>query len=346
MDHLSITEQFIDLRSISDNVDDYLSRELFQDSFGVDSDYTMNDVLRECYVIVLQELRDLGIQFTMEIDDLLEDWYIAKHIYFIRQITDAYTLTKLCKEGDIKNKLETLLQAPEESEDIFSSLIGYLSEKYPDKLEYQYVNDFSSNIVSTERFCQHIRAIIDALAAQDAVPMPDITLAKSYIEKITGLRKFASTATYKIIEQLHLSTQIDKIKIKKLLDEYDMDKLSPDRIRLYSIIDNEAASDLYPQLGTFKETMMQLHHERAHHHLEHWIKYPNPHPTVENLILLVAHCYEPGATAASFWEEIDDMINKGTAIFNPEDVTFILAAANCVFARSQDMTIFHIGEES
>lgn len=346
MDKLTLSDQFIDLRSISDNVDDYLSRELYKDSFGYDTDYTPNDVLQECYTIVLQELRELGIQFTVDLDDLLHDWFTAKHIYYIRKIADAYELTQLCKKEDTKNFLDTLLQAPEEESDIFVALVMHLAQKYPTEPMYRYVADFGECIQSTDRFVDHVKSILESLKTQDlSVETPDIRLAKSYIAKIQGLRTFAEKATKMIIEGMQLQSSLNMKTIRKLLDEYDMDKLSPDALPLYSIIDNPEAETLYPNLGTFKETMMQKHHERAYHHLEHWLKYRDPRPTKENLILLIAHCYEPDSTAPSFWKEVDEMINNGVEIFDPEDVTFMLKAANCIFPRSQQVSYLSISED-
>lgn len=330
MDRLSLTDQFVDLRSISDNVDDYLSRELYVDSFGYDSGFTPNDILRECYTIILQELRELGITFNAEIDDLLCDWYTAKHLYYIREIADGYTIKELCKDEDVKNKLDTLLQSPEESDDLFVALVAYLKEKHPTELSYRYADEFSDLIVASERFDQHVQCILAASRDYDAIATPDIKLAQSYIKKIQNVRSLVRTTVDAIIKNLQLQTSLNTKKLNKLLDEYDMDKLAPKDLKLFSIIDNEASSELYPNLKRLRAVELQKHHERSSHHIEYWFKHSDLHPTKEDLILLVAHHNEPGVTPSKFKSEIDMMLSFGEKIFTPDDAAFILSAAESV----------------
>ncbi len=330
MDRLSLTDQFVDLRSISDNVEDYLSRELYVDSFGYDSDFTPADILRECYTIILQELRELGITFTAEIDDLLCDWYTAKHLYYIREIADAYTLKEICRDEDVKNKLDTLLQAPEESDDLFVALVTHLHEKHPTELKYRYAVEFSDLIIASERFDQHVKCILAASNDYDAIATPDIKLAQSYIKKIQDIRNLVKTTVVTIVNKLQLQTSLSTIKLNKLVDEYDMDKIAPKNLKLFSIIDNEAAKELYPNLIKLRAVEMQKHKERASHHIEYWFKHNNLHPTKEDLILLVAHHNEPGVTPDKFKSEIETMLAFGEQIFTPEDAAFVISAANSV----------------
>lgn len=332
MDRLSLTDQFVDLRSISDNVEDYLSRELYVDSFGYDSDYTPNDILRECYTIILQELRELGITFTAEIDDLLGDWYTAKHLYYIREIADAYSLKEICRDEDVKNKLDTLLQAPEESDDLFVALVTYLHEKHPTELRYRYAVEFSDILVASERFDQHVKCILAASNDYDAIATPDVKLAQSYIKKIQDIRNLVKTTVETIISSLQLQTSLSNTKMNKLLDEYDLDKIAPKNLKLFSIIDNEAAKELYPNLNKLRAVEMQKHKERASHHIEYWFKHSDLHPTKEDLILLVAHHNEPGVTPDKFNSEIATMLALGEKIFTPDDAEFIASAANSVTA--------------
>ena len=89
MQDLTIPKQMADLRDISENVADYLDREIYDEYFGPYTDHTVEDILQECYAIILQELTEYGITFSCEEEDLLQDWYVAHKLYELRYVLDA-----------------------------------------------------------------------------------------------------------------------------------------------------------------------------------------------------------------------------------------------------------------
>lgn len=333
MDRLSLIDQFSDLRDISDNVTDYLDRELYQDSFEAGS-YNSNDILRECYTIILQELRELGIFFFSDIDDLLADWYTAKYTYFLRVLADARTIVKLCEDSNTMSKFDSFTQE-EDCSDLLANMTEYLYYKYPTELQYKYIVEFSDRFYCTDRFRDHLQTILKKLAQQDpAADIPNLEAASSYIKRVLCLRTLAKQATDIIINELQLEGKCNLQLIRKILNDYDMDKISSDDLRIFSLIDNPDFTELTPQLLKLKEVMLQKHHERAVHHIEYWLKHTEIHPAKENLIVLVAHHFEPESTPDDFRKEIDEMINKGLKIFTPEDIQFIQDAAQCILNKA------------
>lgn len=324
MDRLTPVEQFADLRSISDNVDDYLSRELYLDSFGNDGDYTVNDILSECYTIVLQELRELGIFFTMDIDDLLADWYTAKNIYHLRVLCDSKTITTLCEDKEVYNTLSTLIQdTDDDCGELITSIVEYLQNKYPSEVAYQYLLYFNQYVYSTDRFKDHLSVILDKIEKQDpGADIPDVTAAAEYIRQTLQLQKLAKIATDIILSTTGFNKECNGVVLDKLLADYDMDKISTDELRLYCLLDN-SQREVPKQLQHLKDVMLQKHHERSPHHIEHWITHQDEHPTKENLVVLVAHHFEPDTTKDEFAKAVENMLDQGINIFTPEDVEFI-----------------------
>lgn len=333
MHRMQILEQFEDLRMISENVTDYLSRELFKDTFGASSDYTVNDVLRECYAIILQELVDFGISFTLLDDDLLEDWYTCKHIFYVRKFVDITSLKLILSNPEDIDKIESLLESDEVDTDFFGSMFDILYETRQNVYEFQVMEYIVPFVMSNDQFKAHVKAIIQNLRDIDApVIIPDVDRAKKYIEKTMQLREYARNAVDKIISNVSvLSGNLDMKKIEKLLRDYDMDKIAADQIKIYSVVD---LGEINESMEKYQAAMMQIHHERSPHHIEYWIapwKIPVPIPTTENLVLLVAHHMEPDTTAPEFWDEIREMLNKGIAVFTSEQVDLINQMALAIF---------------
>ena len=90
---MSIDQHFVSLRNVSDNVDDYLGRELYKEDLLVDKDcgdtFSPRDILSACYGIVLEELKDFGIMFNIPDDDILADMVTCGYVYLIRKIGRA-----------------------------------------------------------------------------------------------------------------------------------------------------------------------------------------------------------------------------------------------------------------
>ena len=332
MYRLSITEQFEDLRSISDNVTDYLARELFKDTFGAFGDYTVNDILHECYSIILQELTDFGIFFMRDDDELLNDWYTAKNLFYVRKFADTYTLRRLLSNEEDRSKVSSMLESDEGVENLFVNMYEYLAETRKEVFELQVLFDFLPFVCSNDAFAKHVKCIIESLQQTDpTIYVPDVDRAKQYIEKTMLLRKYATHAVEKIITGMSLEGKINKKLVDKLLRDYDTDKIAVDQIKIYSVVD---LGEINESMQRYKEVMMQKHHERSPHHIEYWIKIRPIEPTIENCILLVAHHYEPETKGSDFWNAINHMLQQGIEVFSPEQADFIKQAASCIHPNS------------
>ena len=269
----------------------------------------------------------------VELDDLLSDWYTAKHLYHLRVLVDARTLTDICQDINTKTKLNQFITEEDSASDPLKDFVEYLTDTYPKEIQYRYIDNFQESYHSTERFVAHVRALMDRLDQQDpTADLPNIDAALSYVKRVMLLRSLATKAVDLILDGLHLRGQCNLKLINKILNDYDVDKISTDDLRIYSLIDNPEVK-IEPRLETFKEAMMLKHHQRAMHHMEYWLKHRETPPQKENLILLVAHHYEPESTPESFMEEINQMIEMGLEILTPEDIEFMKQAAQCILTK-------------
>lgn len=324
---LQMEQQFEDLRTISENIADFLARELYKEYFGPEVDYTVNDILTECYNILIQELQDLGITITQDEDELLGDWYSAKRVYYIRYIADSSYLLDILIDPKLQNEVDMLTDTEVSNESLFTDIAYKLYAKYPERIELEHIQDILDLVTSNERYTAHVKSILKSLKEADFnVTIPDVAKAAEYISRIQKTRKLAAQAVETVIKELHLEGTIDRAKITKLLADYDLDKISPDNIKIYSLVDRD---EVLPQLQNYKNKMMLQHHLRSPHHQEYWLS-RKQRPPVENQILMVAHHWEPGILKPVYLKEVYAMLEACKELLDLQDVDNMVKMANAI----------------
>ena len=335
---LSATEQLQDLREISETVADYLDRELFKLTLGNEGDYTVNDILRECYCIIIQELREFGIYFSISTDELLDDWYTAKKIYFVRKIVAADYLKQNLTDPKELDRISALLENDEIDTDFFLVMFESLYPARSVREEFKELYDFATFVVADERFEAHVKAVMEFLTEMGtSVEIPDVTRMTKYINKVMASRKAVEAAVTAIAAKVpFVYAQMDKKLLKKLLSDYDRDKISSEDIGVFSFID---MGELDESLHSYRDAMLLKHHERSPHHIEYWTaawKMPRPVPTNENLMMLVAHLVDnpAGNSKAIFEQSFAKLLDAGLTVFSPEQTDLLREMASAILPSS------------
>ena len=104
--HYTPQYQLDQMRELSPAVDTYLAQELFKEDFGA-YDYTISDIVNNCYEIIIDELIDLGIKFSVTRSELLQDYFTAYNLITLKKVIDKRYL-KVWLNGISQEKLELL----------------------------------------------------------------------------------------------------------------------------------------------------------------------------------------------------------------------------------------------
>ena len=314
MYYMDLTKHFTLLRDISPTVDDYLTRELFEADYYDEEEgelaynYTAKDVLGACYSLVINELRDIGIHFAIDVDTLTRDIYTCGYVYLIRKFVDKPYLAKLLQATDTVNAVAKYVDTDERKPNLLEDIVNIVNITSHD-YELTEMAYILPQTYTDELFTTYIKKVISTINTPDAIITKDLTSVENYTKHIATLRQLAYRYTYAVIGMLNLEPQLDMSKISKLLRDYDRDKLQPDNIALYATIDRE---DVPTNLYATKKKYMDYHHENSPHHVEYWLA-DNPLKqrfTLDNLILLVVHHIEPGTTPDEFEHAVEDTIYK------------------------------------
>lgn len=321
---LTLPQHFVNLREVSDAVEDYISRQTYILEYGPD-DYTAGSILSTCYEIIYEELNEYGIVVDT---DWRNDWFTCGYIYLLRKFVDDLPQLIRPVKDDIENYLNSS-EITDELNDIYE-----IVQPSGDFKELPYI--LSSTYTTDNKFLEYVKSIIANLNDETVpVKIPNIEQAKEYIIKTGKLRELATKYSRILINNLTDLT-IDVNVVNKMLRDYDVDKISPELISIYSKVDTDEVPEY---LSDLKDKYMQEHHERAPHHIEYYTdpkKSPLPLVTVEALILMVAHHVEIGTTKAEFAEAVEDMIVKGRSVLREDKISLIRRMKDIILLNMED----------
>ena len=333
---LSAEEQLSFLRDISGTIDEYIQGSYYVEDFGVDTDYTINDVLKVAYEIILEELSEFGIKFNIDEFDLLQDWYTAFHLYYLRKFVDSTNLISVIQNKAEFQRLRDLYPASEEdTEDDFKSFINYLLECEVEDIEnddedIKNVTYLLPYIETTPRFRSHILSILDFLEETGkTIIMPEVELVSRWMKKMQAVREYIRKAyIFLSKEDPNLAVLLQSPLAQQILDRYDMDKVNQENIKFWALMEDP---DYGNYLKPTYDKVVKLHHLRSNHHFEYWtIAHPDYIPHQEELLILVVHHYEPGSTKEEFIKGVKDYLLhlKDTPAFTKERLDFMCYIAD------------------
>ena len=316
--YMELPKHFSLLRDISPTVDDYLARELYKLDYAEDGElvdtYSAKDILGLCYSIIIDELRSIGVHIAMDTDTLIQDIYTCGYVYLIRKFVDKPYFAKLLQATDTKEAVSKYLDTEDQKLNLLEDLVNIINIKAHD-YELSEMSYILQNTYTTQSFVEYIKNIVSAIEDPDAIIVQDVSIEEKYTKRIATLRHLAYRYTHIAIDLLNLHDQVDMDKIAKLLRDYDRDKILPDTIAIYSIIDKD---DVPTNLHATKTKYMDIHHSNSPHHAEYWLTYNSTKQrfTLDNLILLVVHHIEPNTSPEEFKEEVDGMLQKLSSILS------------------------------
>lgn len=316
-------EHISDLREVCPTVNDYLDQQLFKDEYGPDA-YTVNDILTTCYLLAIADLENYGVKFHVETEDLLQDFYTAKNIYYLLKFLQPMELLKWITSVQMVEHIETIIAEP----DNFSieTIFSYIQEQYPDDFTLSQVDNIMPMVYCDPKQIQiYFQNVCDTIRNGDyLVQMPNVTKVKEYIENSRNKRLMISNLTTSVCSMPIFQGKLDMTRISYLLRTYDLDKTSPDDVNIYATVDTD---DCPEGLKILQAKMMEAHHKRAPHHMEYWEFRPEAKEILshqpEFIILIVVSLIEFDTTPAEFRQKVAKMLSEYPQCFTSETVSLI-----------------------
>ena len=311
-DQERIDNDIVDLCRLSSTVNTYISTQSYLSKYGPEGTSDAN-ILIECYVLIEEELKELGIY--LDDDDIYDDFWSLKSLYAVRQLFDSETLSFYCSRD--KELKEALIHCANTSNDLFNDCLDLLLERYDNDSLVTMAEELWMRCHSDRSLTDHILAV-----CEDKYPpctLVDAVGVKSYLDFIIKGRVDVAEA---IKRAIHVFPWLNDEHMKKLVDDYDMDKINTDTIAMYTLFDKEDEPLPIP-LEAMGKRWMDAHHMRIPHHIEYWLAHPQMHATYQDLAILVGHHWHPETADKDFLAAVEKLIDQGASVLTEDDITMI-----------------------
>jgi len=358
----TVTQDILNLRFISDAAETYVCDQEYVSKYGQDT-VKEEDLLFDLYEIIKNELVDLGIVYWDTQYNPLEDWYQARSLYYLRKVFDEDVLLILLKQNDsVIPGIETIISSDESDESDIHLVLELLNNTFIDHPDILMCMEFQDKIISTDRFTEHLKAIIYTHKHLATTTIDDPEIVLPYIKQIELGRVRVKEAVERILLNLDETgkimttditncgrSSIDMELLDTLLRNYDLDKLQPNEIGYYAVLDRPDENIDKVQLE-FKQKYMDIHHNRSPHHIEYWKSHGILNLTNTNILMLMAHIYNPYLNGDEFVTEFANMRKIAITIFTEDQIkildTYGLVLMGTMRDHGQEDQYGHIPDHS
>lgn len=317
---LDIPEKINVLRELSDGVDQYIASGIYLgNSPEMDAEADLV-IYQDCLLIVIKELRELGILFMMDDSELITDGYQADALIEIRRMFDRHNLReRLVANRNVIPALESILEAEFDEDEYYSNVIDHLRVAWPNlNKTFETMDRLRSIVTSNILFKRHLLAVID-VSVPKATLAEDSEIRKAYLKKILAGRKFYEYIVRYLIDNKRIFPPVGYDKedeqaciasLEHSINLYDMDKLTGSNLSelIWAVMTDP--NTLHPDMVKVQDQIIYRHKSNATHHIEYYIA-RRQKPTLSQMYELACHTFEPhltlDATLAAMREELDEL---------------------------------------
>ena len=296
------------LSAVSERVAEYIQNEqyILDSDIGVDG-VEESGVITQCYLILVEELKEKGIVFHEELDELLSTYVDSERIFHLYEWIDTKHQIDMCvSHPELIPHLENILNTEDPEDDLIVQwvkmclpivgntdphlslcvrILPYLhtTEDFQDLLQYIYIQ--------VENIPNLLHVPLEIATAYIKFMIDGQNNAKAALRILAAHEDVVAIAGY---DTLH--------KLAPELDQYDVAKVSPIAISDYAWAWTiEEGYEDAPKLEDLPKTLQDKyhkleveHHTTTDHHIEYYLANKDIPVTWKAIILLLVACYAPG----------------------------------------------------
>lgn len=329
--------EILDLCRICKTVDLYVSTQSYKNDQMDPEDpnsITEQEILTNCYVIILQELRLLGIEVHCEWEEALSNFHDAKaYAYLLSMMDKNNLLMKLNSQYNNKERFIAIFENSEDSEsDLLLAFLEVFFYYFPSENHKDEIIRECDRLYSTNEFSSYMKNVLSMISPISTINIDNFTTIKNYINRIVEGRKKFEEVVNVLIE--HCPYIQMNPYLRNAIDTYDEEKISGTDISRYCwavMSDDGELSDTEKEI---KKNILFEHTSHQTHHIEYYhVRHLNP--TRDQLVELVSHHVEPGSEYTDFINDVKEMIslddnNKYFHAFIESDKEFIFTLVNII----------------
>ena len=269
----SIQKQIMDLREISDSVNNFILQQSFINPTE-EHEIDPTEVLLQCRAILLEELREFGIVPSNQ-EELIMDGYKLRNAINIREVFDEEFL-KMFITGlndnaaeDFKNLLKDKYTVDKEFG--LENMTGFMLDRYPNNKKFQMMKYYASDFYVNNDFYSRLFNIFESTVRFITETNEDNLMIADYLKhKFKHIENVKKAANF--LMGLKYDKTISIVELKARLAIHDKDLISSEKVREVSLLWKlKQRENVSPEVIKQYEEIEYTHHHSNRHHLEYFV---------------------------------------------------------------------------
>lgn len=314
---MDYSSEILELCKLCKTVDLYISTQAYKNEQTDPEDpdsITEQELLINCYVIILQELRLLGIEVHVEWEDALSNFYDAKaYAYLLSMMDKDKLISNISNQYENKDRFTAIFENSEDSEsDLLLAFLEVYFYYIPFETHRDRILSITDTLYSTNDFSTYMKNVLSLVSPRSTINLTNINQITSYINKIIAGRKSFESAINTLIEHTVYDENINLTMTNYLRDainSYDEEKIAGTDLSRYCWAVMSDDNDLSDSEKVYKKNILFEHTSHQTHHIEYY-HVNHFYPTIEQIAELVCHHVEPDSTYLDFKHDVEEMIKQ------------------------------------
>lgn len=283
-------------RYLSPDIDEYFANQEYKRFTGDEAakeEVTDRYLLNVALELVFNEVKEIGIEADLNVDDFIENPAELSTLFAIREKFDKDNLYETLKNlsDESFSSFQDAYESIQLPEDLFLELAPWFARLFPEDKQWRLIDFAVTRWYSTEDFGHHLTKIMTKLIEKtdrNKAVVNDTNLDSiSRFLNLMKIRRDTITVYIKELCKLY-PDDLNWDILAKMIRNYDIQKLNNDQLPLFATY-----NDIHPKE---EPPFLKKHHLEVNHHVEYWEgkwknhqKYNTPMPkyTKEIAVMLV-----------------------------------------------------------
>lgn len=215
--------------------------------------------------LLLDEVSDIGVETDAVAEDLMVSPFDIDVLFYFREKLDKDNLYLFLKSlPDHKySEFCGIVENCTTAEDLLIEITDFANNTVATDIGWEYISKALDSWCSTERFANHINAIlakIDLHSDKNKTYITDdnVMQVSNFLKKM----KQRAEKIKRVISYISARVDVDDVKLASLVNTYDKDKLHPELLPLFAEYDATHPAE--------EPEFVKNHHLTVYHHFEYW----------------------------------------------------------------------------
>lgn len=305
---MNYQDKIQELCELSPLIENYIGSQLYRLNDIQEDQIDDQDLMVKCYAIILQMLKELGIETYNEWDDVLADYYTADGFVSLFRLLQTDLLTKLFTTySEIQLPLRNILEDTEiRDDDIFPSFISLYQRTFPGQtVLINSIERIDDLIYSTTPLRKHLLAILDKSVPTSDIELDDINLITSFNIKTIH----ENTLFQKIIEFiLSIDKQLSIEYLNRKAQQYKYDLISGSSLKKHAWAFTTNSETLDESSKKYQQSIITEYKTKQTFDKFYYVQYQIV-PSPEQYCEIISHCAVESHSKELFKSHIQEIIS-------------------------------------